>query len=109
MKKLKQRYQGDIPLIKGIEKQDLNTKELPKTGLVVEVGEVTNHEHRVIPQDGAVISYAEYLDGWYMDIKKGSAVITHPEHKEIKFDKGIHFFGKQYEYDEQTEYRKVAD
>lgn len=106
---IKQLYQGDIPFIKGIEKQDLKTKRMKKEGLVVEVGEATNHEHRVIPQVDTQINYTEYLNGWYMEIKKGQAIVTHPEHDTITLDEGVYYVGKQYEYDELSEFKKVSD
>lgn len=105
----KQYYQGDIPLIKGIElPKNLKWKKLEKE-LVVAEGEITNHFHTIVLVKDAQIDYAQFLNEWYLNIKKGQAVITHPEHKQITLDKGIYFVGKQYEYSDLNEYRQIKD
>ncbi len=104
-----QKYQGDVSLIK-IEKAPKNIvfKKLNKD-LVVREGEITNHLHLLTKTKEAEISYANFLDEWYLKIEKGSAVITHPEHKEITLDEGLYFIGKQWEYDEIEKRREVQD
>ena len=73
---IKQFYQGDISILKGVSKLDVELKHLDKE-LVVAEGETTGHAHRLVAEKGAVIDYTEYLNGWYLDIKKGQAKLTH--------------------------------
>lgn len=111
MKKIKQLYQGDVSIIKGISElpENLEFILLPKNGLTVALGEVSGHHHTIIAEKGAVISYAEYLNEWYLKIDKGSATITHQEHAPITMLPGIYFVGKQWEFDDLEEYKQVRD
>lgn len=105
-----QKYQGDISLIKGVEApKDAKFKPLKKE-LIVALGEITGHRHRILPSvKECEISYAEYLDSWYLKIDKGDAVIKHEEHAPITLSPGVYFVGKQYEFDEREEYKQVLD
>ena len=48
--------------------------------------------------------------GFYLRIVKGSVSLVHEEHNAItKLKEGLHYFGHQYEFDEQQEYRQITD
>ena len=106
-----QKYQGDVSLIKGVSEipDGLKFNHIPKEGLTVALGEVSGHHHTIIADKNAVISYAEYLNEWYLKIEKGSAMITHQEHAPITMLPGVYFVGKQWEFDDLEEYKQVRD
>ncbi|MCR4284976.1 MAG: hypothetical protein NUV97_02930 [archaeon] len=108
---IKQFYQGDVPILKGIKAPEgLEFKPLSEKGLIVMEGEMSGHHHRVQVKDRANlkdISFAQDENGYYL--KVGSeAILTHPEHDTITLPQGIYFFGSQWEYNE-IEDRKVID
>lgn len=107
-----QQYQGDISVISNVAiKTGLKFEPL-KTDFVIAEGEVTGHKHRLVSAEGSQIEIAQDGVGYYLRITKGSANLVHEEHDTItktKFDEGLHYFGRQYEFDEQQEYRQIAD
>lgn len=108
---IKQYFQGDVPILKGITPpKGLKFTKLPEEGLVVMEGEVSGHHHRVQVKDRVDlkdISFAQDEKGYYLKVGT-EAMLTHPEHDTIKLDKGIYFFGSQWEYSE-LENKKVID
>ena len=105
-----QKYQGDVSFIK-IDKlpTSIKLKQLPKNGYVVAEGETTFHKHLLVADKTSEVLYGtDENNNLYMEIKSGTATITHEEHKEITFEQGIYFIGKQVEYDELGD-RQVKD
>ena len=104
-----QKYQGDIPVIKNVKMKDGLSFEKVGQEYTVALGEVTGHRHRVIPREFSEVEIAQDGVGFYLKINKGSADLVHEEHSTITFDKGLYFIGKQWEFDEEKEYKAVID
>ena len=104
-----QYYQGDVPALK--------IKELPKgiqfkkmtNDVVVAEGETTGHSHRLQVKDRAKVEIAQDKNGYYLKIDNGEVDLIHDTHKKATLDDGLWFVGKQFEYDEEEEFRKVQD
>lgn len=109
-----QAYQGDVSLIRAnseIRKfaKKVSFTSLPENGLVVAEGEVTGHKHVIVKEtEDAVIDFGQDQNGYYLNVKKGNAVITHEEHKHQTLGEGLWFVGKQWEYS-NLEDRQVID
>lgn len=105
----RQFYQGDIAIVE-IEKNF--TKKLKFVPLEKEVtiaeGEVTGHKHVLTTIPKAKIEIAKDENGYYLKVKSGFAILTHPTHEKLIIPQGIWFIGQQWEYDEIEE-RKVLD
>jgi hypothetical protein len=71
-------YVSEIPST--AQKVDLHKTNKHKDGTWIEHGEHSNHYHVLTPTKDCVINF--YMDGdtLYTEVKKGPAVITHPEH-----------------------------
>ena len=103
-----QKYQGDVSII-AIEKlPEIELKKLSNNGLVVAEGEATGHKHLLRPLKEAEIEWGIDINGFYLKVDKGEAILEHPEHKEITISEGLYFIGHQFEYDEIAE-RRVSD
>ena len=104
----KQIYQGDIPVLQ-IEKLDKELEFRPLTEpIVVADGEISGHKHVLIAERESICEIAQDQNGYYLNIKSGSAKITHPEHQTVVIDPGLYFIGRQWEFNEIEE-RKVLD
>lgn len=110
-----QNFQGDISIITLTENQlpkDLIFKKLDK--VVVAEGETTGHKHLLVADRflaGADLSdceIAQDANGFYIRVISGSATLKHEEHDLQVIPIGVHYLGRQWEYDEISE-RKVQD
>ncbi len=73
-------------------------------------GEYTGHNHNLVADKGASLAIVDLADEVFFEILGGSATLTHPEHKPIKFDTGTYHMKKEREFDYFTaEIRKVTD
>ena len=123
--------QGEILFIP-VQMGDKDTKEKLINNLtkrvdnVIREGEVTGHKHEVVGDalmyEGNRLSQGR-LYSWENDSKteltfpKGdmfldandNIVIKHPEHNDLKLDKGQYIIRIQREYDEAERFRRVAD
>lgn len=107
---MKQKYQGDIPILKIGKEYTKNIKFRPlKRDLVVALGEATGHRHIVKVKEPAKILWGEDENGKYLRILKGEAALEHNTHAPQILTKGTWFVGKQFEYDEVNEIRRVQD
>ena len=104
---MKQIYQGDVSIIK-IDKIDKKLSKFPEKGIIVAEGEITGHKHTLVANPKSDIQFGQDENGFYLKVNKGTATLTHQEHKEITIPQGLYFIGSQYEYDELKE-RKVMD
>ena len=95
---------------------------------VIREGEVTGHKHEVVGNaimfEGSRLANGTLLYAWEqanndkeLTIPKGdmfldannNVVIKHPEHADLKLDKGQYIIRIQREYDEAERFRRVAD
>ena len=105
-----QKYQGDISIISNVKIKDGLKFELFKSDFVVAEGETTGHKHRLVAEADSQMEIANDGTGFYLKIIKGSANLVHEEHDAItKFEKGLHYIGRQWEFSEQEEYKIVSD
>jgi hypothetical protein len=100
-----------------INKEDIpsNLVESKKNELVVGLGEVTGHAHRVNVADNAgvvseIVEFAEAgqtetveNDNIYFEVRKGSAIVTHEEHNPAELTEGYWQRVIQTAYDPFTE------
>ena len=106
-----QNYQGDIPIIQ------LNNEQLPKrlsfsplkTDVIVAEGEAKGHYHKLQVKERDMVEIAQDQNGFYLKVNSGEAQLTHQQHGTQTIPQGIWFIGKQYEYDELKEVRRVLD
>jgi len=105
----RQAYQGDVSLIK-ILKSDVEVEfsPLPQEGIVIAEGEATGHKHVLVADRKAVIEIAKDPNGYFINVKNGTATIRHEEHEAQVIKQGLHFFGRQWEYSDLDD-RKVTD
>lgn len=108
MKQSLQLVQGDVFFLR-IENSDKNFRRLPKEGFVVAEGEITGHKHRVVEAPDSIVEIAEDANGFYLNVVKGTAQMTHQEHDTITLTPGQYQIIKQVEYDEVEELRRVMD
>ena len=80
-----------------------------KNNFVIAEGEVTGHKHLLIPKQNSQIEIAQDGVGFYLKVIKGSADLVHEEHETQTFGIGTHYIGKQWEFNEQEEYKRVMD
>lgn len=106
-----QRYQGDISIVQITEQQlpmGLSFSKLTKPFVVAE-GEVTGHKHTLEQTKPVDWEIAENENGFYLRVHSGTGLLTHQEHEAQEIPQGIFFIGKQWEYDELREWKKVQD
>jgi hypothetical protein len=104
-----QRMQGDISIIK-VEKFEGEFKPLPQEGYIVGHSE-SGHNHVVVAERGSQIEFATDERGTYIKVKEGTGTVVHEKvggHAPQTIEVGIHYFGKQFEYDEIKD-RQVLD
>ncbi|MGV8131819.1 MAG: hypothetical protein ACP5N7_07005 [Candidatus Pacearchaeota archaeon] len=99
---------GDIAFIK--EDIDIiNLKKIGEKQFTVAEGEATGHHHVITATKGTVDIY-EGKNGEMVISVNGTAVLTHPEHKELTFQTGIWKVDREQEYDYfSLSTRKVLD
>jgi hypothetical protein len=103
-----QQYQGDVSIIK-LTKAEKNLSFEPlKNGFIVAEGEVSGHHHKLVADRESIVEIARDTNGFYLNVKKGTATLTHQSHAPQTIEKGLYFLGRQYEYNEVEE-RKVLD
>jgi len=110
MKILKQLYQGDVSLM-SVDEFDNVTQKSNKP-IVVAEGETSGHKHQVLPTCAdTVLEYDFDIDTcqFYLRVSGAPAEIVHEEHETITLDVGNWVIGRQYEFDEREEYKKVLD
>ena len=107
-----QNYQGDISIVKANNAiKELASKKtfIPlKENLTIAEGEVTGHKHILVAEPKSQIEIAKDEFGYFVKINQGQAVLTHEQHQPQTIEKGLYWFGTQWEYDELKE-RKVQD
>lgn len=77
---------------------------------LLEKGEVTGHQHTLKALDGATLEVWEKPNRKIVNIKGGSAELTHEEHKKVVLPEGLYEETKKKEYDPFLEKsREVID
>ena len=106
-----QKYQGDILTLSNVKIKEGLKFEPMKNDFVIAEGETTSHAHRIFAAEpGTQMEIAQDGAGFYLRVIKGSADLVHEEHGVItKFEEGLHYFGRQYEFSEQDEYKQISD
>ena len=110
---MKQQYQGDVSLIQCEEvnkaAEKIQFKPIPQSGIVVALGEITGHSHRIVKErEDVVVEFGQDERGFYFRCPQGGAKIVHEEHGIQVLNPGITFVGSQWEYNDLND-RKVID
>jgi hypothetical protein len=107
---MKQKYQGDV----GIIKIDAPDKELQwkkvASGFVVAEGEISGHHHKLVCDPQTLIEIAKDEHGWFIKkMDNREVLLTHDTHEtQTITEKGIYFMPIQREFDEIAE-KRVLD
>jgi hypothetical protein len=74
--------------------------------LTLAEGEVTGHSHKIT--DG-IATLFKFDDALYLDIQSELATLSHEEHHALQLPRGQYEIIIQREYDDENEWRNVAD
>lgn len=101
-------FQGDVG-IKKISKLPENLKEVsPDNGRnILAYGEVTGHAH-ALPIDNTKLYRSNDNNRLYL-VVNNTSLLTHEEHDPIELGDGVYEIIQQREYDDENEWRAVAD
>ena len=110
MKTITLNRQGDLGFVE-IDKLPNGLKEVKfNKEFTLALGKSTGHSHRVISKSETDLKiYQDNQGRYYLDVRKGNAVIEHNVHKPHTYGVGYFVEDIQREYDELEEYRKVVD
>ena len=100
---MRQYRHGDV-LISEVKNIPSEAKALTHTTLAE--GEVTGHAHRVEPER-SVLYEKEGVK--FLDVTEEFALLSHEEHHTLELPRGYYEIKIQREYDDENEWRKVAD
>lgn len=96
--------QGDVMLVR-VDRIPKEAKEVARRELVLALGEVTGHAHRIVDDGAVLLSAAE--GATFVKLTK-KAQLVHEEHAAIDLPVGDYRVVRQREYS-PAEIRRVAD